>query len=118
MWNPFKTLSQRDSARLRRLEGTVEDLESDVERILVLTNKINARLRQRARRAIEAGEPDGDSDDSDSDRPEFVAPLGGDSSFGSVTSPDQPQSDRSGLRNLLRQRARQRGLLPPAAQSS
>jgi hypothetical protein len=56
VWNPFKTLTERDSTRLRRLERTVEDLSDDVEKVLMLSGRVNARLRQRARRALDNGE--------------------------------------------------------------
>ena len=58
VWNPFKTLTERDGVRLRRLERTVEGLCDDVEKVLVLTGKVNARLRQRARRAADLEEDD------------------------------------------------------------
>lgn len=115
MWNPFKTLAERDSARLRRIEATIDDLTADIERCLTSVDRLNARLRQRARRAAEAGDGGGDSDGGSDDRPEFVAPLGGSepSQFESVASSNpSPDLDRSSLRGQLRSRARQRGLLP------
>jgi hypothetical protein len=62
-WNPWKTesepdhpLSEPDSARLRRLELTINDMASDLEICLKAIPKINARLRQRAVREAEDDE--------------------------------------------------------------
>jgi len=60
VWNPWKTLTERDSARLRRLEATVDDISADIERILAQYERLNARLRQRAARASEASSDDAD----------------------------------------------------------
>ena len=54
MWNPLKTLSERDSARLRRLEKDFTQLADDVEMCMSTIPKINARLRARATRAAAA----------------------------------------------------------------
>lgn len=48
---PVETLSERDSDRLRRLSAEVNDLTADFETILGHVERINARLRQRAKRA-------------------------------------------------------------------
>ena len=111
MWNLFKTLRERDSARLRRLEGQLNDLTADVDICLNLIPKLNARLRQRARRA--AGPDDDSADNRERDEPDFVMPSRvGEEQSASSLAPSTSDSDRSSLRAQLRSRARARGLLP------
>ena len=54
MWNPLRTLRERDAARLRTLEKDFELLASDVETCLNAIPKIHAKLRMRATRAAAA----------------------------------------------------------------
>ena len=94
MWNIFKTLSERDSARLRRLEKDFAMLADDVELCMNTIPKIHAKLRMRATRAaaaeIEAEEP--------SPSPSVVSP-----------DPSSPSLSKVHLREL----ARSRGFLFP-----
>lgn len=106
MWNPFKTLTQADSARLRRLETQVNDLADDIEQCLNLIPKINARLRQRSRRAIEgelarSEDATGDSDGGD------VAGLAGPALVGQQETPASlmpPKYTKEQLRGFARAR--------------
>lgn len=82
MWNPFKTLGERDSARLRRLESNVADLADDIEICLSTIPKINARLRQRARRAADESE-DVAEDAAEAPAPFLVPAVSGDRTDGS-----------------------------------
>lgn len=66
---PAETLSERDSDRLRRLSAEVNDLTADFETILGHVERINARLRQRAKRAgadtgSDHGRPSDSADDN------------------------------------------------------
>jgi len=78
-----ETLSERDSDRLRRLSAEVNDLTADFETILGHVERINARLRQRAKRAgadtgADQSGPGDDSDrsnDSDVGRVTRIPPL-------------------------------------------
>jgi len=54
VWNIFRTLSERDSARLRRLEKDFAMLADDVELCMNTIPKIHAKLRMRATRAAAA----------------------------------------------------------------
>jgi len=54
--NPPETLPETDSARLRRLDRQVQEMADDLSLCLDTIPKINARLRQRARRESENGE--------------------------------------------------------------
>lgn len=111
MWNPLRTLQDRDSARLRRLEKLVDDLANSVEIAITGYDRINAKLRTRARRAAEAGDNSGDSDGGDFGGERAVATVGGDSSS-ELAQLSAESSDRSSVRSQLRQLARSRGLLP------
>lgn len=108
MWNPFKTLTERDSARLRRLERTVSDISDDVEQLLNLWPKLNARLRQRARRAGEATSDDADRarDDADGDQRDNVGVV--------ASVPHLEQSETAPVKytkDQLRGFARARGII-------
>lgn len=111
--NWLKTLTERDSRRLRRLESLVMELTDDVTKCLELADRINARLRQRARRASETASDDGSesSNGADDNRDGHVAAL---ASISPVGQSGQQEStvDRIPMRDALRARARQRGLLP------
>jgi multidrug resistance efflux pump len=112
VWNPFKTLSERDSARLRRHEAQINDLTADIEQCLRAVERLNARLRQRASRA---SRPDDDANlDGDGDVPYFVRPSPVEQAQSSESvaslSADAPRSQLA--KAQLRQLARQRGLLP------
>lgn len=103
MWNIFRTLSERDSARLRRLEKDFAQLADDVEMCLNTIPKIHAKLRMRATRAA-AAEIEG----------EEASPP---SSSEISTSSPAPQLGVSPYsKDQLRQFARQRGLSFPARQ--
>jgi len=73
VWNPFRTFRESDSKRLRRLEILVDELGGDVALAQERLVKLDARLRARARRAIDA------TDDSDvpeqPGKPELVPPT-------------------------------------------
>lgn len=86
---PTETLSERDSDRLRRLSAEVNDLTADFETILGHVERINARLRQRARRASEGpGDDGGSAADNPDDirRPNVVHQSG-------ISPVEQPQSE-------------------------
>lgn len=112
MWNPFKTLTERDSARLRRLERQFNDLADDVALCLDTIPRINARLRQRAKRAadFESGNDSSGDFNSDGDSKPAVASLGESPSASALMS--GTAGDRTQLRAQLRSNARSRGLLP------
>lgn len=112
MWNLLKTLSERDSARLRRLEATSNEHGDDIEQLLNLVPKINARLRQRARRESDAG---ADISMGDPDivggvpRQEFVGPLP------TLSNTDHNGTHAPGVatftKDELRARARAKGMM-------
>ena len=56
MWNPFRTLSESDRSRLHRLENTVDELAGDVTLAQERLVRLDARLRARARRALDASD--------------------------------------------------------------
>jgi hypothetical protein len=94
VWNLFKTLRERDSARLRQLEKDFELLASDVETCMATIPKIHAKLRMRATRAAQA-EIEGE---------EVFQP--------SVESPASPSSPAPVYSKAqLREFARQRGII-------
>ena len=93
MWNPFRTLSERDSARLRRLEKDFAILADDVETCMNTIPKIHAKLRMRATRAAAA-----EIENEEAERPS--PSLVPDASPSVSTSKQQ-----------LRELARQRGFL-------
>jgi hypothetical protein len=96
VWNIFKTLSDRDSARLRRLEKDFALLADDVELCMNTIPKIHAKLRMRATRAAAA---EIEAEDTSQSVPEVTA------------------SDRSPVASTtklqLRELARSRGFLFP-----
>ena len=97
MWNIFKTLSERDSARLRRLEKDFAMLADDVELCMNTIPKIHAKLRMRATRAAAA---------------EIEAEDPSPSLHQAVTASDQsPAASTTKLQ--LRELARSRGFLFP-----
>ena len=100
MWNIFRTLSERDSARLRRLEKDFTLLADDVEICMNTIPKIHAKLRMRATRAAAAEIETEDTSPSES-VPAAVP-----------SSPGQPQSPVYS-KDQLRQFALQRGLQFP-----
>jgi len=97
MWNILKTLSERDSARLRRLEKDFIQLADDVEMCMTTIPKINARLRARATRAA-AAEVEEDPSSPPLEQPALIP---------SSTS-DHPSQAYS--KDQLRQFARLKGL--------
>ena len=105
MWNIFKTLSDRDSARLRRLEKDFTMLADDVEICMNTIPKIHAKLRMRATRAAAAEIETEDTSPSES------VPAA------AQLSPDQHPSPVYS-KAQLRQFASQRGLMFPTRQSS
>lgn len=114
MRNPFKTatkpLTEADSARLRRLEGQVNDLTADLDQILGHVERINARLRQRASRAgASAGEREGVAGDDPAGDNERVL---GDQSGSAPLAESQP---RKMSRQELMARARTTWGQPRAA---
>ena len=98
MWNLFKTLSERDSARLRRLEKDFIQLADDVEMCMQTIPKINARLRQRAVRAAAA---EIETEEAPSSSPPSTDP----------SSPSQPSALPRYSKSQLQAFARARGLL-------
>lgn len=109
MWNPFRTLTERDSARLRKVERQIDDLTADIERCIAQVDRLNARLRTRAYRADRSS--DISDDRIDGDGPDFVMPT----PVGEVASSDQISVTHSQGPSMskeeLRARARARGLL-------
>jgi len=98
VWNLFKTLSERDSARLRRLEKDFAILADDVETCMSTIPKIHAKLRMRATRAAQA-----EIEEESSQSPEPAAQLSSQATTSQV-SPSKLQ---------LRELARARGFLFP-----
>jgi len=101
MWNLLKTLSERDSARLRRLEKDFVQLADDVEMCMTTIPKINARLRARATRAAAAEAAEEEPSPSPSPTPLQEEPGA------SRHDRFSPQYSKE----QLRQFARQKGLL-------
>ena len=101
MWNPLRTLRERDAARLRTLEKDFELLASDVETCLNAIPKIHAKLRMRATRAAAA---EIEAEDTSASPP-------------AVTASDRSPA-ASSTKLQLRELARARGFLFPARQSS
>ena len=99
MWNPFRTLSERDSARLRRLEKDFAILADDVETCMNTIPKIHAKLRMRATRAA-------------------AAEIEAEDTSAVSLSPTQSDSAQpvSPSKEALRGLARQRGFLFPQRQ--
>ena len=58
MLNWFRRLTDSDSARLRRLEVAVAQLQDDTAKALYLMSKVQARLGARARKAAEEADSD------------------------------------------------------------
>lgn len=100
MWNPFRTLSERDSARLRRLEKDFAILADDVETCMNTIPKIHAKLRMRATRAAAA------EIEAEETSPSESVPVA------ALSSPDQHPSPVYS-KDQLRQFAAQRGLQFP-----
>lgn len=98
MWNLFRTLTERDSARLRRLEKDFAILADDVETCMNTIPKIHAKLRMRATRAAAA------EIEAEETLPSESVP--GSASI-SAQPPPQPFS-----KDQVRQLARLRGFLP------
>jgi hypothetical protein len=103
--NALKTLSESDSRRLRRLETAVMEIQDDGEKFLRLAERINARLRGRARRA-DAGSDSVDKPDDGADdhRHSDVADIPRAASLG------QSEQVVAVNKEELRARARARGL--------
>jgi hypothetical protein len=110
VWNPFKTLSERDSARLRQLERVCHNLSADIDECLTAVDRIDARLRTRAARAARSRDVSADS--VVGDEPDFVMPtrVGAEESDSSMTQ--RPLVEGVSSKERLRALARQRGLLP------
>ena len=102
MWNIFKTLSERDSARLRRLEKDFAMLADDVELCMNTIPKIHAKLRMRATRAAAAEIETEDASAS--------------ASAASSSEPSQLGQPPSTSKLQLRELARARGFLFPQRQ--
>lgn len=100
MWNLFKTLSERDSARLRRLEKDFNTLADDVEMCVAIIPKINARLRARATRAAAADAVEEEPSTQSQEQPSAIP---------SPQSNHQVRPQYS--KDQLRQFARSRGLI-------
>ena len=97
MWNPWKKLTDTDAARLRRVEARLLSVEDDVTKSLVFCEKINARLRVRARRA---------ADEADQEEEESR----GDASAPTLSLPAAPTEAHRMTREELMTRARAKGL--------
>ena len=98
MWNLFRTLTERDSARLRRLEKDFAILADDVETCMNTIPKIHAKLRMRATRAAAA------EIEAEETLPSESVPVS------ASTSPQPPPQPFS--KDQVRQLARLRGFLP------
>jgi hypothetical protein len=108
--NWLKTLTERDSARLRRLESLVLELTDDVTKCLELADRINARLRQRAKRSV--ADPNERDDGPADDTADHQHGDGRDRSGFPPLAPVTEGTVGRPMRDSLRERARARGLLP------
>ena len=110
-WNRSKTPPKSQEGQLRELQVAVAEMQGDFEKVFNLIAKLNGRLRQRDRRALEserAGDGEGDSDGTER-LPDLVAPIqaapaGEERRSDSLTAPVFSKDQ-------LRSFARQRGLL-------
>ncbi len=110
MWNPFKTLAERDSERLRAISKRLDGVEDDLEQLLNVVPKLNARLRQRARREFDA------TTESDTGPGEVLGGLSHGASPSVRLDLSSPSSGEGGpispvSKDVLRARARAKGLM-------
>jgi hypothetical protein len=88
MWNPFRTLRESDGKRLRDLEQRVDDIANDATLALESFRRLDARLRQRAKRALDL-------------EPADAAPASSEQPAESGGSPNEPHDE---IRRRLRDR--------------
>lgn len=101
MWNWLRTLTESDKRRLRKLERLTDDLAADVTLLTERVVRSEARLRARARRALESEPTPPEPGQGDDVGLPGVALQGG-------VQPEQlnGEADRTATREVLRERFR------------